>query len=51
MIIKIKNGYNEIFLEVEDMADAMEVMNVLMPRCEEGTSFSLLKVVKEVEGK
>lgn len=49
MIIKIKNGYNEIFLEVENIQDAMEVMNVIMPRCEEGTSFSLLKVVKEDE--
>ena len=47
MKVRIRQGYNDINLVVDDVGDAAEIMCILAPYCEDTTSFTIIKEEEE----
>lgn len=47
MRIRIRQGYNDLELVVEKMSDATEVIEAIVPYCEQTTSFTFVKEEEE----
>ena len=47
MTLTIRQGYNDISLEVEDTTQAATVIEAVMPYCKKETSFTFKMVINE----
>lgn len=47
MMMRIRQGYNDITLVIDDVSDATDIMEALVPYCEETTSFTIIKDKEE----